>query len=108
MAGATFAWGWRDECHANEAAIELGLTTDECLEDSQSGGAAALRGFAIGAGVGAAVGLVLGRFAKRQAWVPVGLEGLSFSTSAGAGAGAVGLTFRMPLGGYQAASGPTS
>ena len=99
LAGATFAWGWRDECHANEAAIELGLTTDECLEDSQSGGEAALRGFAIGAGVGVAVGLVLGRFAKRQAWVPVGLEGLSFSVPSGAGPGAVGLTFRMPTGG---------
>ena len=98
LAGATFAWGWRDECHPNEAAIELGLTT-ECLDDAQSGGAAALRGFAIGAGVGVAAGLVLGRFAKRQAWVPVRLEGLRFSALSGAGTGAVGLAFRMPLGG---------
>ena len=101
LAGATFAWGWREECHANEAAIELGLTTDECLDDAQSGGAAALRGFAIGAGVGVAVGLVLGRFAKRQAWVPVRLEGLRFSAPSGAGTGAVGLAFRMPLGGWR-------
>lgn len=98
LAGATFAWGWRDECHANEAAIELGLTTDECLEDAESGAASAMRGFAIGAGIGAAVGLVLGRFAKRQAWVPVRLDGLRFSAASGAGPGAVGLTFRLPLG----------
>lgn len=99
LAGATFAWGWKDECHASEIAIELGLTTAACLEDAETGSAAALRGFAIGAGVGVAAGLVLGRFAKRQAWVPVRLEGLRFSAPSGAGPGAVGLALRMPLGG---------
>ena len=100
LAGATFAWGWRDECHANDAAIALGITTDECLDDAESGGAAALRGFAIGAGVGVAAGLVLGRFAKRQAWVPIRLDGLRFSAPSDAGPGAaVGVTLRMPLGG---------
>lgn len=99
LAGATFAWGWRDECHANDAAIALGITTDDCLDDAESGGAAALRGFAIGAGVGVAVGLVLGRFAKRQAWVPIRLDGLRFSASSDAGPRAVGVTLRMPFGG---------
>ncbi len=98
LAGATFAWGLHDECHPTDAAIVLDLATADCRE-AESGGAAALRGFAIGTGVGVAVGLVLGRFAKRQAWVPVRLESLRFSAPAGARPGAAGLALRLPIGG---------
>lgn len=95
LAGATFAWGLNDDCRPRDAAIVLDLATADCGE-TESGGAAALRGFAIGAGVGVAVGLVLGRFAKRQAWVPVRLEGLRLSISPGVRP-AAGLA--LPIGG---------
>ena len=95
LAGATFSWALKDECHANEAALALGLTIANCREN-ESGGAVALRGFAVGAAVGAAAGLVLGRFARRQAWVPVSLDGLSFRGMTGS---AAGLALRVPLGG---------
>lgn len=98
LAGATFSWALKDECHANEVALELGLTIANCREN-ESGGKVALRGFAVGAAVGMAAGLVLGRFAKRQAWVPIRLEGLSFRGMPGVGAGEAGLLVRVPLGG---------
>ena len=98
LAGALFSWALRDECHANDDAIALGLTTDDCPDD-ESGSGAALRGFAVGAGIGVAAGLVLGRFAKRQAWVPVRLDGLGFRGPGGQGSTAVGLTLRLPIGG---------
>lgn len=97
LAGATFFWALRDECHANPTALELGLTLGTCRE-TESGGRAAFRGFAIGAAVGAAAGLVLGRFAKRQAWVPVRLDGLSFRGT-GLGTSGAGFVLRVPVGG---------
>ena len=98
LAGATFAWGLQDECHANQAALELGLTLGSCQE-TESGGRAALRGFAVGAALGVGAGLVLGRFAKRQAWVPVRLDGLSFRGTPGPGGAGAGFVLRIPVGG---------
>lgn len=98
LAGATFAWGLNDECHAGDTAVALGLASASCPEE-ESGGAVALRGFGIGVGVGLVAGLALRRFAKRQAWVPVRLDGLRFSASTGAAPAAVGLALRMPIGG---------
>ncbi len=98
LAGATFTWALRDECHANPTALELGLTIGSCRE-TESGGRAALRGFGIGAALGAGAGLVLGRFAKRQAWVPVRLDGLSFRGTPGLGDGGAGFVMRIPVGG---------
>ncbi len=91
LAGATFAWALRSECTENEAAVELGLA-GRC-GDQKSGGRAALRGFAVGAGVGVVAGLVISRFAKRQAWVRVPLEGLSLAAGPG-----IGLAVRLPTG----------
>ncbi len=98
LAGATFSWALKDECHANPVALELGLNIASCQEN-ESGGRVALRGFAVGAAVGVAAGLVLGRFAKRQAWVPVRLDGLSFRGMPGVGGGQAGFVLRVPLGG---------
>lgn len=92
-AGATFAWALKGECTSNETAVELGLT-DPC-EEEESDAAVALRGFAVGVGVGAVAGFVINRFARRQAWVPVHLEGLRLST--GAGGTGIGLSVRFPL-----------
>lgn len=89
LAGATFAWALTSECTDNPAAIELGLA-DPCSEQ-ESGGKAALRGFAVGAGIGVVAGLVISRFARRQAWIPVELEGLRLSDRPG-----IGLTVRLP------------
>ena len=91
LAGATFAWALRSECTENEAAVELGLA-GRCGEQ-ESGGRVALRGFAVGAGVGVVAGLVISRFAKRQAWVRVPLEGLSLAEGPG-----IGLAVRLPTG----------
>lgn len=93
-AGATFAWALKGECTPNEAAVELGLA-DPC-EEQESDAAVALRGLAVGVGVGAVAGLVISRFAKRQAWVPVTLEGLRFSGEA-VGRTGIGLTIRVPV-----------
>lgn len=90
LAGATFAWALQSECTENEAAVELGLA-DRCGEQ-EGGGRAALRGFAIGAGVGVLAGLAISRFAKRQAWVPVPPDGFSLT----GGPTGVGLTVRLP------------
>lgn len=98
LAGATFSWALKDECHVNEAALELGINLTSCREN-ESGGRVALRGFAVGAAVGVAAGLVLGRFAKRQAWVPVRLDGLSFRGTPGLGTAGAGIGFSVPLGG---------
>ncbi len=98
LAGATFSWALKDECHANPVALELGLNIASCQEN-ESGGRIALRGFAIGTAVGVAAGLVLGRFAKRQAWVPVRLDGLTFRGMPGVGAGRAGFVLRVPVGG---------
>jgi len=98
LAGATFSWALKDECHANPTALELGLNIASCQEN-QSGGRVALRGFAVGAAVGAAAGLVLGRFAKRQAWVPVRLDGLSFRGIPGVGNAGASVVLRVPVGG---------
>lgn len=91
LAGATFAWALRSECTENEAAVELGLA-ERCGEE-ESAGAAALRGFAVGAGVGVIAGFLISRVAKRQAWVPVPLEGLTLSEG-----GAIGVAVRLPTG----------
>ena len=98
VAGATFSWALKDECHANEVALELGLTIASCREN-ESGGRVALRGFAVGAAVGVAAGLVLGRFAKRQAWVPVRLDGLSFRGMPGVETVGAGIVLGVPVGG---------
>ena len=92
-AGATFAWALKGECTPNETAVELGLA-DPC-EEQESDAAVALRGFAVGAGVGAVAGLVISRFARRQAWVRVPLEGLRFS--GGGGGTGIGLSVRFPV-----------
>ena len=93
-AGATFAWALKDECTENEAAVELGLA--EPCGEQEGDAAVALRGFAVGAGVGAVAGLVISRFARRQAWVPLPLEGLRFTGNAAGGSG-VGLAVRLPV-----------
>ena len=98
VGGAMFSWALRDDCHVNPTALELGLTLGSCRE-AESGGRAALRGFAVGAALGVGVGLVLGRFAKRQAWVPVRLDGLSFRAAPAPGAAGAGLVLRIPVGG---------
>ena len=98
LAGATFSWALKDECHTNEAALELGINLTSCREN-ESGGRVALRGFAVGAAAGVAAGLVLGRFAKRQAWIPVRLDGLGFRGTPGLGAAEAGIVFRVPVGG---------
>ena len=98
LAGATFSWALKDECHTNEVALELGLNIANCREN-EDGGSVALRGFAVGVAVGAAAGLVLGRFAKRQSWVPVRLDRLSFRGTPGAGSAGAGFALRMPVGG---------
>lgn len=91
LAGATFAWALRSECTENEAAVELGLA-GRCGEQ-ESGGRVALRGLAVGAGFGVVAGLVISRFARRQAWVRVPLEGLSLADDPG-----IGLAVRLPTG----------
>lgn len=98
LAGATFSWALKDECHANETALELGINLTTCREN-ESGRRVALRGFAVGTAVGVAAGLVLGRFAKRQAWVPVRLDGLTFRGTPGLGTAGAGIVLRVPLGG---------
>ena len=51
-AGATFAWGWHDQCRVNQDALEVGLNLTTCPEDT-SEGEAVLRGLAlVGAGSG--------------------------------------------------------
>ena len=92
-AGATFAWALKGECTPNETAVELGLA-DPCAEE-ESDAAVALRGFAVGVGVGAVAGFVINRFARRQAWVPVPLEGLRLSGGA-AGTG-IGFSVRFSV-----------
>lgn len=92
-AGATFAWALKGECTPNEAAVELGLA-DPC-EEQESDATVTLRGFAVGVGVGAVAGLVISRFARRQAWVPLRLEGLRFSGETVGGSG-IGLAVRFP------------
>ena len=91
LAGATFGWALKEECTPNETAVELGLA--EPCSEQESDASAALRGMAVGVGVGAVAGLVFSRFAKRQAWVPVPLEGLRFT--AGPGGARIGLTVRV-------------
>lgn len=98
VAGATFSWALKDECHANPTALELGLTIASCREN-ESGGRVALRGFAVGTAVGVAAGLVLGRFAKRQAWVPVRLDGLTFRGMPGVGTAGTSFVLSVPVGG---------
>ncbi|MXX35893.1 MAG: hypothetical protein F4107_14135 [Gemmatimonadetes bacterium] len=92
-AGATFAWALKGECTPNETAVELGLA-DPCAEE-ESDAAVALRGFAVGVGVGAVAGFVINRFARRQAWVPVSLEGLRLG--GGAGGTGIGFSVRFPV-----------
>ena len=91
-AGATFAWALKGECTPNETAVELGLA-DPC-EEQESDAAVALRGFAVGVGVGAVADLVINRFARRQAWVRVPLQGLRLSE--GTGGTGIGLSVRFP------------
>lgn len=91
LAGATFAWALRNECTENEAAVELGLA-ERCGEE-ESAGRAALRGFAMGAGVGVVAGFLISRVATRQAWVRVPLEGLTLSDGGG-----IGVAVRLPTG----------
>ncbi len=97
LGGATIAWGLKQDCNPDDIAIALGLAGNDCAE-AESGGAVALRGFAIGVGVGAVVGLALRRFAKRQAWVPVRLDGLRFVSPGGANPGSMAVALRLPLG----------
>lgn len=103
-AGATFAWGWHDQCHVNQEALQVGLQITTCPDES-SEGEALLRGLALGAGVGVAAGIVLSRFVKRQGWVPLTLDRIRFQGMPGIGStggvrsGASGLTIRWAVGG---------
>lgn len=100
-AGATFAWGWHDQCRVNQEALQVGLQITTCPDDS-SAGEAVLRGLALGAGVGVVAGIVLSRFVKRQGWVPLTLDRIRFQGMPGAGGvrpGASGLTIRWAVGG---------
>ena len=103
-AGATFSWGWHDQCRVNQEALQVGLQLTTCPDDS-SEGEAVLRGLALGAGVGVVAGVVLSRFVKRQGWVPLTLDRIRFQTMPGTGGvggirpGASGLTIRWAVGG---------
>lgn len=100
-AGATFAWGWHDQCRVNQEALQVGLQITNCPDDS-SEGEAVLRGLALGAGAGAVAGVVLSRFVKRQGWVPLALDRIRFQAMPGTGSvrsGASGLTIRWAVGG---------
>ncbi|MCY4400749.1 MAG: hypothetical protein OXE96_15625 [Gemmatimonadetes bacterium] len=83
-AGATFALGLHDDCTADESELALGVAVVACPEVGTAGGAA-LRGFAIGTGIGAAVGVILSRFFKRQGWVAMPLDQIRFSAGPGGG-----------------------
>ena len=98
-AGATFAWGWHDQCRVNQEALQVGLQLTTCPDDS-SAGAAAMRGLALGAGVGVVAGVALSRFVRRQAWVPLTLDRIRFQAMPGTfGADTPGLTIRWAVGG---------
>ena len=77
LAGATFAWGFHQDCITSQQIEDLGFTSS-CPDNGTAGGAA-LRGLAIGAGVGVVAGLVLGRFAMRTDWVPIPVQNLRYS-----------------------------
>lgn len=98
-AGATFAWGWHDQCRVNQDALEVGLNLTTCPEDT-SESQAVLRGLALGAGVGIVAGAVLSRFIKRQGWVPLTLDRIRFQAMPGTTwSGTSGLTVSWPVGG---------
>lgn len=98
-AGATFAWGWHDQCRVNQEALQVGLQLTTCPDDS-SEGEAVMRGLALGAGVGVVAGVVLSRFVRRQDWVPLTLDRIRFQTMPGNfRAGALGLTMHWAVGG---------
>ena len=87
LAGATFGWGLHEDCIISPALRDLDIV-DPCPDNGTAGGAA-LRGAAVGAGVGLVAGFVFGRFAKRLGWVPVPLQGLRYvDRPGGAGVGA--------------------
>ena len=92
-AGATFALGIHDQCQANEEGLALGVVVSNCAEDENAGGTV-LRGVAIGAGIGAVAGVVLGRFVKRQGWVAMPPDQIRFRALPGPG-----LAMRVPVGG---------
>ena len=98
-AGATFAWGWHDQCRVNQEALQVGLQITTCPDDS-SEGQAVMRGLALGAGVGAVAGVVLSRFVKRQGWVPLTLDRIQFEAMPDAfRPGTSGLAMRWAVGG---------
>ena len=83
-AGATFALGLHDQCDSDESGIAQGVVVVVCPEEEKAAGAA-LRGFAIGTAVGAAAGVVLSRFFKRQGWVAMPLDQIRFTAAPGSG-----------------------
>ncbi len=83
-AGATFALGLHDECTSDESGLAEGIAVVACPEGEKASGAA-LRGFAIGTGIGAAAGVILSRFFKRQGWVAMPLDQIRFSAVPGNG-----------------------
>lgn len=76
LAGATFGWGLHEDCIISPALEDLDIVSP-CPDNGTPGGAA-LRGAAIGAGVGLAAGFLFGRFAKRLGWIPVPVRDLRY------------------------------
>lgn len=80
-AGATFAWGLHDQCRVDPSIAELGIS-GRCPDKGTAGGAA-LKGLLVGAGIGASAGMILSRFARRSAWVPVPLQEIHYREGPG-------------------------
>lgn len=95
-AGATVALAVHDQCTADKEGLALGVALTNCVEDENAGGTV-LRGVAIGVGIGAVAGVVLGRFVKRQGWVAMPPDQIRFRAFPGPG-----LAVRVPVGGRPA------
>ncbi len=93
LAGATFGWGLYEDCILSPTLEELDIV-GVCPDKGTAGGAA-LKGAAIGAGVGVAAGFLFGRFARRIGWIPVPVQGLRYVD----GPGGPTLAASLPIGG---------